>query len=64
MTAAERAQSDLDVANRIASYVATHPDAANWGPQRWAQEAVLVILNDEGAAYDVLNVLHTRRSRP
>ena len=40
---------------KIARYVMTHPDAGNWGPQRAAWEAVSVILNDEGAAHEVLS---------
>lgn len=50
-------QNAVDVASRIAAYIATNPDAANWSPQRWAYEAVMVILNDQGAAHDVLRCM-------
>jgi hypothetical protein len=48
------------VAYGIAAYVEKHPDAHNWSPRRWAYEAVQVILNDEGAGYEVLSVLEGR----
>lgn len=50
-------QNAIDVANRIARYVATNTDAHNWSPQRWAYEAVMVILGDEGAAHEVLRCM-------
>jgi len=49
-----------DVAYRIAGYVTTNADAPHWSPHRWAHEAVSVILHDEGAAHDVLAVMHGR----
>jgi len=49
-----------EVAYKIAAYVTTDADARNWGPHRWAYEAVSVILHDEGAAHDVLAVMHDR----
>ena len=57
------ARTGEEAAYRIARYVNTHPDAGNWSHRRWAYEAVTVILNDEGAAYEVLSVLYERGSR-
>ena len=47
---------------KIAAYVATHQDAGNWSPRRWAYETVQVILNDPGAARDVLAALNAEPS--
>ena len=44
-------------ANRIASYVETGVDYANWGKRRAMVEAITILFNDIGAAHDILNLM-------
>jgi hypothetical protein len=56
--AAER----IKVALSIADYVTTASDFGSWTPRRAAYEAVMVVLEDEGAAYDVLRCFLDRHA--